>query len=390
MSRRYQLLLYGLVGAIITLATVMLAAPEADAHGSMSSPASRTYACYLEGAESPDSAACKAAVALGGTQPLYDWNEVNIANAAGRHKELIPDGRLCSAGRDKYGAFDVARADWPATRLPSGGQFEFRYKATAPHRGGFDLYLTRNGYDPRRPLRWADLDLFYTVADLPLRDGALVMSAPLPGGRTGRHLLYSVWQRTDSPEAFYSCADVVFGNDVIPGLPPPVSPDPPPVSPDPVQSTSAPAPSPSVPAPTDGHSHHVDDADPPGLQPTAPDESNNPSVPAPIGAPPSEAEAWEPHHVYLVGDRVSFGGRTYWCVQGHTSLPTWQPDVVLALWLVVGEPGSDGDMSWQPYVAFPVGANVVHNGRQYRCVQAHTSQPGWEPDRAPALWLPQS
>lgn len=137
------------------------------------------------------------------------------------------------------------------------------------------------------------------------------------------------------------------------------------------------------------HSRHIDDTDPPGSQP-APDESNNPSVPAPDDAPPSEAEAWEPHHTYLVGDRVSFGDHTYWCVQGHTSLPTWQPDVVPALWLVVSEPGPDGVVSWQPNVAFPVGANLVHNGQQYRCVQAHTSQPGWEPDRAPALWLPQS
>ncbi|WP_425581227.1 lytic polysaccharide monooxygenase [Streptomyces sodiiphilus] len=30
-----------------------------------------------------------------------------------------------------------------------------------------------------------------------------------PGG-PGRHLIYSVWQRSDSPEAFYTCSDVVF------------------------------------------------------------------------------------------------------------------------------------------------------------------------------------
>ena len=35
------------------------------------------------------------------------------------------------------------------------------------------------------------------------------------------------------------------------------------------------------------------------------------------------------------------------------------------------------------------GADVVtYNGISYSCRQAHTSLPGWEPDRVPALWLP--
>ncbi|WP_145503569.1 lytic polysaccharide monooxygenase, partial [Streptomyces sp. CFMR 7] len=28
---------------------------------------------------------------------------------------------------------------------------------------------------------------------------------------TGRHIVYKVWQRHDSPEAFYGCSDVAFG-----------------------------------------------------------------------------------------------------------------------------------------------------------------------------------
>ena len=27
-----------------------------------------------------------------------------------------------------------------------------------------------------------------------------------------------------------------------------------------------------------------------------------------------------------------------------------------------------------------------HGGKLYRCVQGHTSQEGWEPDKTPALW----
>src|SRR5206468_5906022 len=120
----------------------MLAIQPASAHGSMANPVSRVYACFLEGPEHPVSQVCKDAIAAGGTQPLYDWMEVNILNANGNHMSLIPDGHLCSANRDKYKAFDAARSDWAATNVSAGG-FTFTFRATAPHRGTFFLYLTR-------------------------------------------------------------------------------------------------------------------------------------------------------------------------------------------------------------------------------------------------------
>src|SRR6185436_9263971 len=50
-------------------------------HGTMETPNSRIYRCYLEGPEHPTSAACAAAIAAMGTTPIYTWNEVNQANA---------------------------------------------------------------------------------------------------------------------------------------------------------------------------------------------------------------------------------------------------------------------------------------------------------------------
>ncbi|MBI0297655.1 lytic polysaccharide monooxygenase [Streptomyces sp. PRKS01-29] len=196
---------------MVPLTLTVLSADPAAAHGSMQDPVSRVSACFAEGPESPDSAACKAAVAAGGTQALYDWNEVNIPDAAGRHKEIIPDGKLCSAGRDKYKGLDLPRADWPATPM-TAGEHTFTYRATAPHRGSFELYITKDGYDPTKPLTWADLEAepFAKVTDPTLRDGSYVFSGKVPG-KSGRHLIYSVWQRSDSPEAFYTCSDVTFG-----------------------------------------------------------------------------------------------------------------------------------------------------------------------------------
>ncbi|MFI0506566.1 lytic polysaccharide monooxygenase [Streptomyces albogriseolus] len=194
------------------LALTGLSATPAAAHGSMGDPVSRVSQCYAEGPESPTSDACKAAVAAGGTQALYDWNGIRIGDAGGRHQELIPDGKLCSAGNEAFKGLDLARADWPATSV-SSGEHTFKYRVTAPHKGTFTVYITKPGYDPAQPLAWDDLDLANPVAtstDPAAADGFYTFSGALPE-RSGRQLLYAVWQRSDSPEAFYSCSDVTFG-----------------------------------------------------------------------------------------------------------------------------------------------------------------------------------
>ncbi|MEV5878167.1 lytic polysaccharide monooxygenase [Streptomyces sp. NPDC052101] len=194
------------------LALTVLAAAPASAHGSMGDPVSRVSQCYAEGPESPKSAACKAAVAAGGTQALYDWNGIRIGDAAGQHRRLIPDGKLCSANNDEFRGLDLARADWPATSVHSGS-YTFRYRVTAQHKGTFKVYLTKPGYDPAKPLAWSGLDLAHPVAtatDPVASGGFYTFSGTLPQ-RSGKQLLYAVWQRSDSPEAFYSCSDVSFG-----------------------------------------------------------------------------------------------------------------------------------------------------------------------------------
>ncbi|MFF5368469.1 lytic polysaccharide monooxygenase [Streptomyces sp. NPDC013187] len=196
----------------LPLALTALGAAPAAAHGSMGDPVSRVSQCYAEGPEGPKSAACKAAVAAGGTQALYDWNGIRIGDAGGRHQQLIPDGKLCSANNAEFKGLDLPRADWPATAVRSGPH-TFEYRVTAPHKGTFKVYLTKPGYDPAEPLAWKDLDLANPVAtstDPAATGGFYTFSGKLPK-RSGKHLLYAVWQRSDSPEAFYSCSDVQFG-----------------------------------------------------------------------------------------------------------------------------------------------------------------------------------
>lgn len=42
--------------------------------------------------------------------------------------------------------------------------------------------------------------------------------------------------------------------------------------------------------------------------------------------------------------------------------------------------------AWSAGVSYAAGYKVQDNVRLWRCLQAHTSQAGWEPENVPALW----
>ncbi len=198
--------------ALVAVAVAVLAAPApAQAHGAPTNPVSRLAACGTEGTSS-GSAACKAALAASGRQQWADWDNLRLPDVAGRDREVIPDGKLCSAGIDRYAGLDLPRADWPVTRLTSGATFAFAYRTTIPHEGTFKLYVTRDGYDPKAPLAWSDLESkpFLSVEDPAVRDGTYRMTGKLPAGKSGRHLIYTIWQNSSTPDTYYSCSDVIF------------------------------------------------------------------------------------------------------------------------------------------------------------------------------------
>jgi len=213
MSKRWKAAAFAVLAAVPLVFSAVLPASPAFAHGSTMVPPSRTYQCgLLEDPEEPRSAACKAAVELGGTQAFYDWDEVNRLDAAGNSRTLIPDGQLCGAGRLKFAGLNLARNDWPATRLTSGAAFTFKIKETADHDGVWTSYITKNGYNPLVPLRWSDLEQFNSVRNPPLSGDVYSIATRLPSGKSGRHVIFTIWQRVlpDSTEAFYLCNDVLF------------------------------------------------------------------------------------------------------------------------------------------------------------------------------------
>ena len=109
---------------------------QATAHGAMMVPGSRTYFCWKDGLSGtngaiiPKNPACAAAVAQGGTTPLYNWFAVLRSDGGGRMAGFIPDGQLCSGGTNgpyDFQGYNQARNDWPQTHLTAGASMRFDY-----------------------------------------------------------------------------------------------------------------------------------------------------------------------------------------------------------------------------------------------------------------------
>ncbi|MUL42669.1 cellulose-binding protein [Streptomonospora sp. PA3] len=215
-----------MIGGAATLAAgfaVALPTEPAAAHGGFTFPATRTYACYKDGIENgsggslnPQNPMCQQALAEN-SYGFWNWFGNLISDAGGRHREIIPDGKLCGP-TENFDAFN-APGNWPATEVQAGATVTFEHNAWAAHPGTFTQYITKDGWDPSQPLGWDDLEEvpFDEVTNPPMREGGVegaeyYWQAQLPN-KSGRHIIYSIWQRSDSPEAFYNCSDVVFGGD---------------------------------------------------------------------------------------------------------------------------------------------------------------------------------
>jgi chitin-binding protein len=206
---------------LAVLAAVLLGmlpwAGTASAHGSVVDPASRNYGCWLRWGsdfQNPvmqrEDPMCWQAWQTD-TNAMWNWNGLYRENVGGNHRAFIPDGQLCSAGLTgdgRYRAMDTP-GQWKKTNV--GRDFTVHLHDQARHGADYlQIYVTRQGFNPAtQRLGWGDLELIKTTGRYaPTSDIKVGVSAP---GRSGHHVVYTIWKASHADQVYYICSDVNFG-----------------------------------------------------------------------------------------------------------------------------------------------------------------------------------
>ncbi|GLY14564.1 cellulose-binding protein [Kineosporia sp. NBRC 101677] len=265
-------------------AGVALAAP-ASAHGYVSSPPSRQ-------------ALCASGAVSGCGQIQYEPQSVEAPKGSTK----------CSGGNAMAAALDDESIDWPHTSVSSTPTFN--WTLTARHRTSTWQY-------------YIDGKLVKEFDDKNAIPNATVSHQVDLSAYSGEKTLLAVWNIGDTAMAFYNCIDLNIGGTGSGNG----------------GGNGQPTTAPSTPAetPTEEPTTEEPTTEAPTQEPT-----EEPSTEAPTTAPtttaPEDTEApaegeWQSWKWYNRGDKVTYDGVTYECRQSHTTLPGWEPPVVLALWL---------------------------------------------------------
>lgn len=108
----------------------------------------------------------------------------------------------------------------------------------------------------------------------------------------------------------------------------------------------------------------------------------------------SDGSAWvqptDASNAYPIGWTVTYNGKTWQSrIAANTTTPGDPADPQNYRWWqdMTPPPPTTGTPAWSGAgVAYAIGDKVTYNGSTYQCLQAHTSQPDWTPDATPALW----
>jgi predicted carbohydrate-binding protein with CBM5 and CBM33 domain len=222
------------VVAALTLILIGGLSGSAQAHGSLTDPPSRNYGCWERWGDdhlNPDMAnqdpMCWQAWQAD-PNAMWNWNGLYREGAAGNHQGVVPDGQLCSGGRTqapRYNALDAVGA-WKTVDKPN--QFTLTLTDQAQHGADYiRVYITKQGFNSAtQPLTWGNLELVTTSPRIPSMPAYQV--AVNAGNRTGRHVLYAVWQASHLDQSYYLCSDINFtgggGTDPTPTPTPTVDP----------------------------------------------------------------------------------------------------------------------------------------------------------------------
>ncbi|PZF85050.1 lytic polysaccharide monooxygenase auxiliary activity family 9 protein, partial [Micromonospora endophytica] len=239
-SRATWLLAAAAVAAVATLLLSTALANPVSAHGSVANPVSRNYGCWQRWGgdfQNPRMATedpmCWQAWQAD-PNAMWNWNGLYRDGVGGNHQAAVPNGQLCSGGRTENGRYRAMETPgaWRATSVANN--FRLKFYDQASHGADYiRVYASRQGYDPlTTPLAWSHLELVGQIGNTPASQwqpetGGVSIEVPVNApGRTGRHVIFTIWQASHSDQAYYICSDVQFGGGANPppSNPPPSNP----------------------------------------------------------------------------------------------------------------------------------------------------------------------
>ncbi|WP_412515359.1 lytic polysaccharide monooxygenase [Actinomadura madurae] len=190
----------------------------ASAHGSVIDPASRNYGCWERWGDDFQNPAMQQEDPMcwqawqDNPNAMWNWNGLYRNNVGGNHQAAVPDGRLCSGGHAESGRYRSMDAVGPWTTTDLGTTFTINLYDQASHGADYiRVYITRQGYDAlTQPLRWGDLELVRETGRYAPSNNYVIENVNA-SGRTGRHVVYTVWQASHMDQVYYICSDVNFG-----------------------------------------------------------------------------------------------------------------------------------------------------------------------------------
>ncbi|MBE1489460.1 lytic polysaccharide monooxygenase auxiliary activity family 9 protein [Plantactinospora soyae] len=224
-----RILALAVTGAVALTVSLVVTQDTASAHGSTINPASRNYGCWKRWGsdfQNPNMASqdpmCWQAWQAD-PNAMWNWNGLYRDGVAGNHQAAVPNGQLCSAGQTggvRYAALDNP-GNWQSTKVSAN--FGVKLHDQALHGADyFRIYLTRQGFNPlTQRLNWSNLELLKETGRYAPGAGTRETGDPVlngvsntinvsSSGRSGRHIVYTIWKASHSDQTYYWCADVNF------------------------------------------------------------------------------------------------------------------------------------------------------------------------------------
>ncbi|MFI1371099.1 lytic polysaccharide monooxygenase [Streptomyces longwoodensis] len=209
-SRRTAL---GAAALATTLLGLMAQAPTASAHGTVIAPQTRNYGCLQRwGYNQPDEAQdpmCYRTY-LENPNAITAWKAVYANNTGDNYQQVIPNGRICSAGGQ--GETNYAPLDRPGPWITSsiGANFTVDLYDEARHGADWlEVYVTKQGFNPEYQLiNWDDLELVKRTGRYPYQ--AHYVTDVATSGYSGRHVVVTVWKASHMDQKYFLCSDVTF------------------------------------------------------------------------------------------------------------------------------------------------------------------------------------